>query len=153
MDTGTNFYPRPLCWRAGNCSNRPEPDPFPSLSTVLSLGLWQLLMKGDSQLIIKQVKGDCCCHDLQLRAYLLHARKLEKDIEVLDLQHITRRENTMADDLSTKASTYSLGSQPKRRGRDQHRKAGGPGTMEPAKDRRCRGRLRTSQRTRSRSSS
>jgi ribonuclease HI len=34
------------------------------LSTTLSLGMRRLLMKGDSQLIIKQVKGDCCCHDL-----------------------------------------------------------------------------------------
>jgi ribonuclease HI len=29
------------------------------LSTALSLGLRQLLVKGDSQLIIKQVKGKC----------------------------------------------------------------------------------------------
>jgi hypothetical protein len=33
------------------------------LSTTLSLGVRQLLVKGDSHLIIKQVKGDCCCHD------------------------------------------------------------------------------------------
>jgi hypothetical protein len=33
------------------------------LSTALLLGVRQLLMKGDSQLIIKQVKGDCCCND------------------------------------------------------------------------------------------
>jgi ribonuclease HI len=75
------------------------------LSTTLSLGVRQLLVKGDSQLIIKQVMGDCCCHDLQLAAYLLHTRKLEKDFEVLDLQHIPRAENALADDLSTKAST------------------------------------------------
>jgi hypothetical protein len=34
------------------------------------------------------------------------------------------------------AATYSLGCQPKRKGRDQHLKAvgpGGPATMEPAK--------------------
>jgi hypothetical protein len=40
-----------------------------------------------------------------LAAYLLHARKLGKDIEVLDLQHIPREENPVADDLSAKAST------------------------------------------------
>jgi ribonuclease HI len=34
------------------------------LSTVLSLGVRQLLVKGDSQLIIKQVKGECSCNDL-----------------------------------------------------------------------------------------
>jgi ribonuclease HI len=78
------------------------------LSIALSLWVRQLLMKGDSQLIIKQVKGDCCCHDPQLAAYLLHARKLEKDFEVLDLQHIPRIENAMADDLSTKVSTSAL---------------------------------------------
>jgi hypothetical protein len=33
------------------------------LSTALSLGVRQLLVKGDSQLIIKQVKGECCCND------------------------------------------------------------------------------------------
>jgi ribonuclease HI len=75
------------------------------LSTTLSLGVRQLLVKGDSQLIIKQVKGDCSCNDPQLAAYLLHARKLEMDFEVLDLQHIPRAENAVADDLSTKAST------------------------------------------------
>jgi hypothetical protein len=45
-------------------------------------------VKGDSQLIVKQVKSVCSCNDPQLAAYLLHARKLEKDFEVLDLQHI-----------------------------------------------------------------
>jgi ribonuclease HI len=75
------------------------------LSTVLSLGVRQLLVKGDSQLIIKQVKGDCCCHDSQLAAYLLHARKLKKDFEILYLQHIPHVENAVADNMSTKAST------------------------------------------------
>jgi ribonuclease HI len=75
------------------------------LSIALSLGVQQLLIKRDSQLIIKQVKGDCSCNDPQLAAYLLHVRKLEKDFEVLDLQQIPRAENAVADDLSTKAST------------------------------------------------
>jgi hypothetical protein len=62
-------------------------------------------VKGDSQLIVKQVKGDCSYNDPQLDAYLLHARKLERDFEVLDLQHIPRAENAVADDLPAKAST------------------------------------------------
>jgi ribonuclease HI len=78
------------------------------LSTTLSLGVLQLLVKGDSQLIVKQVKGDCSCNDPQLAAYLLHAHKLGQDFEVLDLQHIPRVENTVADDLSAKASTLAL---------------------------------------------
>jgi ribonuclease HI len=75
------------------------------LSTTLSLGVRQLLVKGDSQLIIKQVKGDCCCNDPQLVAYLLHAHKLEKDFEVLELQHMPHAENAVADDLSAKFPT------------------------------------------------
>jgi hypothetical protein len=41
-----------------------------------------------------------------LAAYLLHVLKLEKDFEVLDLHHIPCAENVVADDLSTKASTW-----------------------------------------------
>jgi hypothetical protein len=66
-----------------------------------------LLVKGDSQLIIKQVKGECCCNDPQLAAYLLHVQKLEKDFDVLDLHHIPSVDNAVADDLSTKASTWA----------------------------------------------
>jgi hypothetical protein len=42
-------------------------------------------VKGDSQLIVKQVKGDCSRNDPQLTAYLLHMHKLGKDFEVLNL--------------------------------------------------------------------
>jgi hypothetical protein len=75
------------------------------LSTTLSLGVRQLLVKRDSQLIVKQIKGDCSYSDPQLDAYLLHACKLEKDFEVLDLQYIPRMKNAVADDQSAKAST------------------------------------------------
>jgi hypothetical protein len=62
-------------------------------------------VKSDSQLIIKQVKGECCCNNTQLSAYLVHAQKLEKDIEVLDLHHIPRANNIVVDNFSTKTST------------------------------------------------
>jgi hypothetical protein len=64
-------------------------------------------VKGDSQLIIKQVKGECYCNDPQLVVYLLHVRKLKNDSEVLDLHHIPHAENAVVDDLSTKASTWA----------------------------------------------
>jgi hypothetical protein len=78
------------------------------LSTALSLGVQQLLVNGDSHLIIKQVKGECSCNDPQLVTYLLHAQKLEKDFKVLDLQHVPCVNNAATDDLSTKASTWAL---------------------------------------------
>ena len=77
------------------------------LSAALSLGIRQLLVKGDSQLIIKQVRGECSCNEPRLAAYLLHVRKLEKDFTALELQHVPRANNSAADELSTRASTWA----------------------------------------------
>jgi ribonuclease HI len=77
------------------------------LSTTLSLGIHQLLVKGDSQLIIKQVCGECSCNEPRLVAYLLHVRKLEKDFTALELQHVPRADNSMVDELSQRASTWA----------------------------------------------
>jgi ribonuclease HI len=77
------------------------------LSVALSLGIRQLLVKGDSQLIIKQVREECSCNELRLAAYLLHVRKLEKDFTALELQHVPRANNSEADELSMRASTWA----------------------------------------------
>jgi ribonuclease HI len=77
------------------------------LSVAISLGIRQLLVKGDSQLIIKQVRGECSCNEPRLAAYLLHVRKLEKDFIALELQHVPRANNSTADELSTRASTWA----------------------------------------------
>jgi ribonuclease HI len=77
------------------------------LSVALSLGIRQLLVKGDSQLIIKQVRGECSCNEPRLAVYLLHVRKLEKDFTALELQHVPRADNSATDDLSVKASTWA----------------------------------------------
>ena len=75
------------------------------LAAALSLGVRHLLVRGDSQLIIKQVKRECNYHDPQLAAYLIHVQKLEKEFDILEFQHIRRAQNSVADELSTKAST------------------------------------------------
>jgi ribonuclease HI len=77
------------------------------LTAALSLGVRQLLVKGDSQLIIKQVREECSCHKLQLAAYLIHVRKLEKDFDILEPQHIPREDNSAVDALSMRASTQA----------------------------------------------
>jgi ribonuclease HI len=78
------------------------------LTVTLSLGIRQLLMKGDSQLIIKQVHGECSCNEPRLAAYLLYVRKLKKDFTALELQHVPRANNSTTDELSTRASTWAL---------------------------------------------
>jgi hypothetical protein len=64
-------------------------------------------VKGDSQLIIKQVHGECSCNEPKLAAYLLHVRKLEKDFTALELQHVPRANNSAADELFVRASTWA----------------------------------------------
>jgi hypothetical protein len=80
---------------------------IPPPSRRLSLGIRQLLVKGDSQLIIKQVRGERSCNEPRLVAYLLHVRKLEKDFTALELQHVPRADNSAADDPSVRASTWA----------------------------------------------
>jgi ribonuclease HI len=70
------------------------------LSAALSLGIRQLLVKGDSQLTIKQVRRECSCNEPRLAAYLLLIRKLEKDFTALELQYVPRADNSAADELS-----------------------------------------------------
>jgi ribonuclease HI len=77
------------------------------LSAALSLGIRQLLIKGDSQLIIKQVRGECSCNKPRLAAYLLHIRKLEKDFTALEPQHVSQADNSATDELSVRASTWA----------------------------------------------
>ena len=77
------------------------------LSVALSLGIRQLLVKGDFQLIIMQVCEECSCNEPRLAVYLLHVRKLEKDFTALELQHVPRAHNSAADELSTRASTWA----------------------------------------------
>jgi ribonuclease HI len=77
------------------------------LLVALSLGIRQLLVKGDSQLIIKQVRRECSYNEPRLAAYLLHVRKLEKDFTALKLQHVPQADNSAADDLSVRASTWA----------------------------------------------
>jgi hypothetical protein len=64
-------------------------------------------VKGDSHLIIKQVYGECSCNEPRLAAYLLHVRKLEKFFSALELQHVPRADNSAADELSMRASTWA----------------------------------------------
>jgi ribonuclease HI len=127
-----------------------------SLSTALSLGVRQLLVKGDSQLIIKQTRAECSCNEPRLAAYLLHVKKLEKDFAALELQHVPRANNSTTDDLSQRASTRAPAPEGafKRRllrptarpaklsegGRDRHLEADGPGGVPgPTKGGVCTG--------------
>jgi ribonuclease HI len=48
------------------------------LSAALCLGIRQLLVKGDSQLIIKQVCGECSCNDVRPKIGRNNNNKIKK---------------------------------------------------------------------------
>jgi len=64
-------------------------------------------VRGDSQLVIDQVMKASSYHDPKLEAYFKEVRKLEDKFHGLELNHIARRYNEVADELAKNVSTRS----------------------------------------------
>lgn len=64
----------------------------------MGLGIRRLKVKGDSQLVVNQVRDDYGCP--QMHAYVDEVRKLEKYFHGLGMEHIPRAQNSEADELS-----------------------------------------------------
>ena len=75
------------------------------LRIAVSLGITRLLAKGDSQLVVNQVSKEYQCNDPQMAAYLAEVRRMEKHFSGLEVRHVPRGDNFIADDLSRLAST------------------------------------------------
>ena len=74
----------------------------------MGLGIRHLLVKGDSQLVVNQVSKEYQCTDPQMAAYVVEVRRLERHFDGLELWHIPRRDNALADDLSRLAFARAL---------------------------------------------
>ncbi|XP_057444597.1 uncharacterized protein LOC130736831 [Lotus japonicus] len=79
------------------------------LRLAIELGVQKLFIKGDSQLVVKQVKGEYQVKDPQLSKYLEVVHKLMMEIEKIRIEHIPRSQNERADVLAKLASTGRLG--------------------------------------------
>src|SRR5438128_1805156 len=77
------------------------------LRAAAGLGIRRLLVKGDSQLVINQVNKNYQCSDPMMAAYLAEVRKMERHFLGLELKHILRRDNQLADELAQVASTWA----------------------------------------------
>ena len=78
------------------------------LRIAADLGIRKLIIRGDSQLVVKQVK------DYQsplMEAYVNEVRKLEERFNVLQAEHVPRVENSIADNLSKALPTSCLWNQ------------------------------------------
>jgi ribonuclease HI len=69
------------------------------LRIAIKLGIRCLDVQGDSQFIINQVMKNSSCHDARMEVYCEEVRCLE-DFFGLELNHIERRYNTVANELA-----------------------------------------------------
>ena len=60
----------------------------------------KIVIKGDSQLVIKQMRGEYKVKSENLLHSFTQAKNLEKDFEVITYDHVYRNENKRADELS-----------------------------------------------------
>ncbi|XP_057444495.1 uncharacterized protein LOC130736721 [Lotus japonicus] len=79
------------------------------LRLAIELCVQKLFIKGDSQLVVKQVKGENQVKDPQLSKYLEVVHRLMMEIEKIRIEHIPRSQNERANVLVKLASTGRLG--------------------------------------------
>jgi ribonuclease HI len=73
------------------------------LRIAIEIGIKRLDVRGDSQLVIDQVMKNVSCHDDKMEAYCNAVRALEDkfySIELIELNHVPRRYNEEADELT-----------------------------------------------------
>jgi ribonuclease HI len=75
------------------------------LRIAVELGVRHLDVRGDSQLVIDQVKKSSSCCDPKMEAYYEELRHLEDKFHSLELNHIARRYNEATDELVKIASS------------------------------------------------
>jgi ribonuclease HI len=74
------------------------------LRIATELGIKHLDIRGDSQLIIGQVMKNASCLDEKMEAYCTEVHKLEDKFLRIELNHMARRYNEEADELTKIAS-------------------------------------------------
>jgi ribonuclease HI len=75
-----------------------------SLRIAIETGIKRLDMRGDSQLVIDQVMKNASFHDDKIEAYCKAVRALEDKFYGIELNHVPRRYNEEADELTKIAS-------------------------------------------------
>jgi ribonuclease HI len=75
------------------------------LRLAISLGIKQILVYGDSLLVVQQVNKEWDCNKETMDAYVQEVRKLENKFSGLEVHHVIREHNVGADILSKLGST------------------------------------------------
>ena len=72
------------------------------LRAAAGLGIRRLVVRGDSQLVVNQVTKEYDCP--QMAAYVEEVRKMERRFDGLQMEHVPRAMNVIADELSKLAA-------------------------------------------------
>nr|AAT85251.1 putative polyprotein [Oryza sativa Japonica Group] len=75
------------------------------LRVAAGLGIRRLLVLGNSQLVVNQVCKEYRCSDPQMDAYVRQVRRMERHFDGIELRHVPRQDNAVADELSRLASS------------------------------------------------
>ena len=78
------------------------------LETALELGITQMDVLGDSNLVLRQVQGDWKTRDAKLKPCHAYLELLIEKFEELKYIHLPRAHNQFADALATLASTVDI---------------------------------------------
>jgi ribonuclease HI len=70
------------------------------LRRAVEMGITNLLVKGDSQLIVRQMKGEYKVKSVSLKPMHLEAVELAKEVGKIQYEHVYREFNKRADELS-----------------------------------------------------
>lgn len=74
-----------------------------ALEAATDYGFDELVIKGDSQLIVKQVRGEWDANDPTLREKRVRTRELLREFDEWSLDHVPREINDRADELANEA--------------------------------------------------
>jgi ribonuclease HI len=69
------------------------------LSTALEIGVNKFTVRGDSQLVVRQVRSEWNTDELRLRVLRDEANELLGQFDLFDIEHVPRVENSVADSL------------------------------------------------------
>ena len=74
-----------------------------ALGLARRLGIEDLTVFSDSQLLVKQMLGQYRVKAAHLKPLFLHASKLRRQIPKVELRHVGREDNSLADGLANRA--------------------------------------------------
>jgi ribonuclease HI len=82
------------------------------LHEALRRGITRLLVQGDSELIIKQMKGEYAVKSENIRSYYETAKGLAQQFKWVEFRHVYRAHNKRADELSNEGLNANTNTKP-----------------------------------------